>query len=268
MPIESSENSESEAIEVRCYFVRDRNALLVRGQFSALYTDYYLHLMQHKIRYEPELDLLLKDSLAALALHLASRPWNEAVAWTLNWQDPLLNLFVTGSNRQGNLTGRVFTEDVKERDNNLFFSQISADGQAPSQSMIEVEKLNPFRIGESYYDQSEQRKGRYFDCGDEDFVLITAQPDCDLAWLEGLENDQIRNIDQSEALSLLETREYRFDCGCSQERIFPVIAGMNEESVESLFGDREVLSTGCPRCGAKYVITRESLEAFVEEGGE
>src|SRR6056297_1594322 len=90
-----------EPIEIRCYFVRERNALAVRGEFSSIYTDYYLHLMQHRIRYGEEQDNILKDGLAAMTLHLASRPWNEAVAWTINWQDPLQNIFLTGSNRLG-----------------------------------------------------------------------------------------------------------------------------------------------------------------------
>ncbi len=36
------------ATEIRCYFVRKRNCLLVRGRFSGMYMDYYLHLMQHE----------------------------------------------------------------------------------------------------------------------------------------------------------------------------------------------------------------------------
>jgi hypothetical protein len=38
------------AVELRSYFVRKRNALLVRGRFSPLYLDYYLHLMLHHQR--------------------------------------------------------------------------------------------------------------------------------------------------------------------------------------------------------------------------
>ena len=43
-------------VELRSYFVRKRNALLVRGRFSPMYLDYYLHLMQHGIRPPGELD--------------------------------------------------------------------------------------------------------------------------------------------------------------------------------------------------------------------
>lgn len=257
-----SKETETEPIEIRCYFVRERNALLVRGDFSPLYADYYLHLMQHEIRYERAQDDLLKDGLAALTLHLASRPRNEAAAWTLSWQDPPHNLFVTGSNRNGTVVGRLFTEDIRERDRNLFIAQVTAAGQEARQSMTEADVLDMFRVAESFYEQSEQRPSRYFRHSEEDFVMITAQPDCDLAWLEALDEDDIRRLDSTETLSLLETRVYRFACGCSPERIFPLIAGMTGETLEDAFGGREVLAAGCPRCGARYVITREALEAF------
>src|SRR5581483_249570 len=46
--------------------------------------------------------------------HCASRPWNELIAWTINFQQPLVNLFLTGDNQTGAVTGRVFDENVKE----------------------------------------------------------------------------------------------------------------------------------------------------------
>ncbi|MDF1658492.1 MAG: Hsp33 family molecular chaperone HslO [Verrucomicrobiales bacterium] len=254
-----------EAVEVKCYFVRERNALLVRASFTPIYTDYYLHLMEHKIRYEGAQDQMIKDGLTVLALHLASRPWNEAVAWTLSWQDPLQSLFVTGSNRDGTVTGRLFTEDIQERDRDLLFSQISVEGQEGRQSMIELLSNNLFEVGENYYEQSEQRLGRFFCHSEEDFVLITAQPECDDEWLAGLDETAIRELDERETLSLLETRSYRFECGCSQDKIFPILVGMTSDTIDSMFEGQEVIPTSCPRCGAKYAITREALEAFVEE---
>ena len=131
--------------------------------------------------------------------------------------------------------------------------------------MTEAEVLDMFRVAESFYARSEQRPGRYFRHSDEDFVMISAQPDCDLDWLEGLDEDDIRRLDSTETLSLLETRVYRFECGCSPDRIFPIIAGMTGEALEEVFGGREVLGAGCPRCGARYVITREALEAFLRD---
>ncbi len=260
-----AKESDAEPVEVRCYFVRERNALLVRGDFSPVYTDFYLHLMQQQIRYEDGLDDWLKDGLAALTLHLASRPWNESVAWTLSWQKPLQNLFVTGSNIHGNVTGRVFTRDVRERDKNLFVSQVSREGEEPRQSMITVDQPNLFAVAESFYEQSEQRRARYFAHGEEDFVLVTAQPECDMEWLESLTDESILTIDQTETLSLLEKREYRFGCGCNIEKIFPIIAGMDKVSLDDMFAGDETLAASCPRCGARYTVTREALEAYIEQ---
>lgn len=254
--------SENVPLEVRCYFVRERNALAVRGQFESLYVDYYLHLMQHDIRNDEQPDQWLKDGVAALTLHLASRPWGEAAAWTVNLQNPLLNLFVTGSNRQGNVTGRVFTEDVKKAGANQFISQLTNDGQPLRQSTVEFDAIDLFGVVEKYYRQSEQRPARYFRHDEEDFVMVTAQPDCDLAWFESLDDEAIRRLDEEEELSLLETRQYRFDCGCSAERIYPIIATMPESAISGLFDEEENAVAGCPRCGANFKLTREGLEAF------
>ncbi len=262
MPNDPAEEATDEAVDIRCYFVRERNALLVRGDLSPLYTDYYLHLMQHGLRYETAQDQLLKDGFAALALHLASRPRNEAIAWTLSWQNPRQNVFVTGSNRLGNVVGRLFTEDVRERDRNLLISQTTVAGHEPRQSLVEAERLDFFAIAEGYYRQSEQRPARYFRYGDDDFVLVTAQPDCDLDWLAALDDEAIRTVDRTETLSLLETRVYRFDCGCGPERILPVVANLSDDALASVFDGGEVMVASCPRCGARYTITEEALEAY------
>lgn len=253
-------------MEVRSYFVRNRNALAVRGNFSELYTDYYLHLMEHGLKNDNEADQLIKDGLAALILYLASRPRNEAVAWTLNWQSPLLNLFVTGSNRDASITGRIFTGDeVRKRDENLFYSQTTVDGQSNRQSMIEAEEMEMFSIVEAYFRQSEQRPARFFRHREEDFVLVTAQPDCDMDWFDSLDDEAIRSLDEAEELSLLEKRFYRFHCGCSMDRIFPIIGSMGKSTVDDVFDGGEIAKMSCPRCGANYIITREALEAWEAE---
>ncbi|MFN5868909.1 MAG: disulfide bond chaperone, partial [Akkermansiaceae bacterium] len=78
--------------KIESIFVRHRNCLMLRGQFTDIYTDYYLHLMEHSIRYPEELDAMLKDALAVLTLHLTARPWSETIAWTVNLRAPRINL--------------------------------------------------------------------------------------------------------------------------------------------------------------------------------
>src|SRR5438034_11724092 len=71
-----------------------------------------------------EADAMFKRALAAFVLHCASRPRNELTAWTINFQQPLVNLFLTGDNETGAVAGRVFEENVKELPENLFYADV------------------------------------------------------------------------------------------------------------------------------------------------
>lgn len=249
----------SEFTTIESIFVRHRNALLVRGQFTPIYTDYYLHLMQHSIRPPAELDQMLKDSLAMLALHLVARPWAESIAWTANLRAPRINLFVTGSSFEEAVAGRVFTEDVREPDRNFFYAQTTTEGNQPRTSTLEVEGKDPVEWISQYYSQSEQRPARAFRLEDENFALVAAQPDCDLEWLESLDAATVAAISTTEEVTLLETRRFRFYCGCTIERILPVLGGWKNR-LDELFGDAEFITIQCPRCAGKYHVTRDMIQ--------
>ncbi len=253
--------------EIRSYFVRGRNALLARADFGGLYIDYYLHQGQYGFQHEPAHDGLLKETLAAIGLHCASRPWNEAPAWTIHLEDPLLNLFAAGDNRRGTLIGQLFTDNVKRVGQPRFISDVARERAETRRSVVDLDGVRPdiFVIAERYYEKSEQRPARFFRAGPEDFVLVSAQPDCDLDWLASLNDDLIGTLDQRETLALLEQRHYRWECGCSQQRMHAVLAPMLRTDAEHLFAGEPSLRMSCPRCGARYVITREGLEAFVAD---
>lgn len=245
---------------VESLFVRHRNALLLRGKFAPIFTDYYLHLMQHGVRHTEELDQMLKDALAMLTLHLVARPWAENVAWTVNLRAPRINLFVTGGSIQEAVTGRVFTEDAREPDRNLFYSQTTAKNMPePRNSTIEVDGKDPIAWIARLYDQSEQRPARAFRLPDEEFALVAAQPDCDLEWLASLDEEAISQMEETEETNQLETRKFRFHCGCTLERILPVLGGWRDR-LDELFGEAEHISLQCPRCSASYRVTREMIQ--------
>lgn len=245
--------------KIESIFVRHRNALLLRGQFTSIYTDYYLHLMQHQIRPPAELDQMLKDTLALLTLHLVARPWAESIAWTANLRAPRINLFVTGSSFEEAVTGRIFTEDVREPDRNFFYAQTTTvENSKPRLSTLEIEGKDPIVWLSQYYDQSEQRPARAFRLEDENFAIIAAQPDCDLEWLESLDAAAVEKISETEETTLLETRKFRFHCGCTVEKILPILGGWKDR-LDDLFGDAESISIQCPRCAAKYAITRDMI---------
>jgi molecular chaperone Hsp33 len=215
--------------------------------------------MENGIRYPADLDAMLKDALAMLVLHLTARPWSETIAWTANLRAPRINLFVTGSSYERNITGRVFTEDIREPDRNFFYSQTTTPQSVePRLSTMEVEGRDPISWVEQFYSQSEQRPSRAFRLEDENFALIAAQPDADLEWLAGLDEEQVAAIDTTEETSILETRFFRFHCGCTLEKILPVLGSWRERPDE-LFHDAETITVQCPRCAASYLITRDMI---------
>lgn len=248
--------------EVRTYFVRGRNALIARGDLSRIYVDYYLHVADYDLKVTEGAAGFAKEAMAAMTLHCAARPRNERVAWTVNFQNPLLNVFVAGDSPAGSVVARTFTEHVKPGTHNLFYADVIRGDQPARRSVVDFEGGSFFAAAERYYAHSEGRIGRFFHYGDDDYVLVAAQPDCDEAWLEGLDTESVRNLDTTETLSLLEQRYYGFACGCTQDRMMRVLLPTFRQDPEALFGGEEVLRMSCPRCGARHAITREALEAL------
>ena len=256
--MENKNSQDENSIEVRCYFVRHRNALAVRGNFGPVYMDHYLHLMQHQIRTNPDNDQKLKDALAGIALHLASRPWDEVSAWTIHFSDPLMNLFVTGNSNEGNIIGRTFTEGIRDDKRNLFITQINNFPKEPRRSAIDFKaSASIFQIIQEYYKQSEQRLVKFFNYSEEEFVFISAQPECDEDWLLSLNNETIRSLDKDEELSLLEKRHYSYRCGCTKERIINALATASKDEV---LGNKESVNIECPRCAAITTIFAKDFD--------
>jgi molecular chaperone Hsp33 len=159
--------------------------------------------------------------------------------------------------------GQMFTEDVKEDGRNLFMADTLRVPGEPRRSVVELDDTDIFKAVERYYANSEQRPARLFRHGEEDFVMVSAHPDCDVAWFDALNDETIQKLDQTESMSLLETRRYKWDCGCNERRMMQVLAPIMRQSPEQLYGSEASLRMSCPRCGARYAITREAMEAFI-----
>lgn len=256
-------NTAESGIEARTWFVRQRHVLVARADLSDMYVDYYLHLADQKIHLAPEHDALFKRALAAFLLHCASRPWNEHIAWTINFQEPRVNLFLVADNESGAVTGRVFTDNVKEMPENLFYADVIRDGGAKRRSAVAFTGADPIEAAEKFYSQSEQRLARYFPLGEEDFALVCEHPDCDLPWLRALTADRVATLEAAESVALMERRIYRWHCGCNQQRLMEVLAPAMRDDPNALFGDEPKLEIRCPRCAARHVITREAMEGYV-----
>ena len=234
-----------EFTKIESIFVRHRNALVLRGQFTPIYTDYYLHLMQHGIRHPAELDQMLKDSMAVLALHLIARPWDETIAWTVNLRAPRINLFVTGRSSRKPSPAGSSPRMSASRTGIFSIPKLPPAHREPRTSSWRSLARTLSHGFPNICDQSEQRPARAFRLADENFALVTAQPDCDLAWLTPLDDAAVPNIDPAEETKLLETRRFRFYCGCTLDQIVPVLGGWRGR-LDQLFGDSDSSRSNAP----------------------
>lgn len=262
-----AESSSEPAFSIVSSFVRGRNVLLAEANFSDLYIDYYLHLKDHNVEMEPAADELLKTLLAAFALHCVSRPRNEVLAWTINFQEPLVNLFLGGDTETGAIVGRVFTENVKEAEENIFYQEVVKGNKPLHRSVVPFEGNDPLAAVEAFYERSEQRPARFFRLDGESFAIVSAHPDYDREWFANLTADEVRALKTTEEVNVLETRAVRWSCGCNQQRILQTLEPVWKQSPDDLFLGEELIEVNCPRCAGKYRITRETMEAFDRETG-
>lgn len=247
-------------------FVRRRNVLLVRGDLGTLFVDFMLHVADHGLGYGEGEGSMLKEGLAAFVLHCASRPLQEHIAWTLNFQRPRLNMFFAGDNEDCTVTGRLFTEDVRHGEHNLFYSDIVARrGLQPRRSIVHFDGADLFAAAETYYAGSEQRVARFFELGGDEYALLVSHPDCDVTWLRAVDTAAVRGLAETETLALIEQRRYRWACGCTQEKIMRVVAQAYYGDAVAMFGGEETIRAQCPRCGARHIITREAMEAWLTQ---
>lgn len=251
-----------EAVEeyttIESIFIRHRNCLMLRGKFTPIYTDYYLQLMQHGLQQPQKLDWIFKELIAYFTLHLVARPWAERYAWTVSLRAPRANFFVTGASLDGTVVGRAFTENIREQKTNLFISQLYQENAEPRTSTIHLQSSIPAEWIEDYYKQSEQRLCRCVELEDEVYVLIVAQPDADIEWLMDLDPTKVAEIESTEETKLLETRKFKFHCGCTLEKVLPAISAWKDRPDE-LFGDKSEIEITCPRCAAHYLITKDQF---------
>ena len=65
-------------------------------------------------------------------------------------------------------------------------------------------------------------------------------------------------MDKREETRVLETRKFRFHCGCTLDRILPALGSWREQPEELFQGESEIIIQ-CPRCAAKFTVTRDMI---------
>ena len=263
------ESTPYESALVESLFVRHRNVLLTRADLSPLMRALDEHRAANSIEVAPEHDGLFRQALAAFVMHCAARPRNEHLSWTINFQQPLVNLFFVGDTGASSLCGRVFSENVKQSPEQNFYQEFVPPGKDVIRSHVTFDGCDAFIAAETYYDKSEQRPARFFQLSETQFVILSAHPDWQEDWFHAQTVETVRALDQTETLSHIEYRRYRWGCGCSEAKLLSIIAPMMRDSgIDSLYeGDPEI-TANCPRCAARYTIARDLAEAAVAKLAE
>jgi len=247
-------------VRVPCRFVRGRNALLCSGDFAPMFMEFYLHLGQNGVVLAAGADEKLKLLLAALSLHAASRPHAETCAWTLHLEDEEMNLFAVAENPTGQVTGQVFTSQVRSTGGNVLHAEVAGASGVRRRSSVDFGGNDILRAAAEYYVRSEQRPARYFELGGDRFALLAAQPDADTAWLATVGADEVRLLAEDDTRAPMETRAYRFLCGCSPSRVAEALAPALCGDLDGVFGDDPHITVTCPRCGLRHELARELFE--------
>lgn len=250
---------ETDGIFVQNSFLREQRVLLTCADFSNLFVDFYIHLQEHALGGNAAMVDHFKDFLAAFTLHAASHPRNEVLAWTIHLQEPPRSFFLTADTELSTVTGRFFTEGVRDNDTNVFYQDIVIRGKEPHRSIVPFRGEDPMATVSWYYAKSEQRPGKCFHLSGDRYALFSAHPDWDENWFAQLDRDlAIATVDAGIAHPI-ESRQFRWRCGCSHRKILQLLDQPLRADLDSIFGEDSFIQVKCPRCGARYTVQRCEL---------
>ena len=258
------------------YMNRSRDCLVITGDARPLHQELDMHFLSCGIQHESFVVQLLRDGLSAMALYVVSRPRFDSFGWTINIQEPIVNLFFTGSEVANTVIGRAFLENIQPSHSNLFIAQTKRPHGPLQNSSIEVEGSNLFRIVEQYCSKSDQQKVRFFceessesnNATDVSRVgLVVAFPNADRKWIQALTDKEVFQAEENTELKFLVERFVTYRCGCDSDWITKTLVDLYKDSPEELFqGDQEV-EAECPRCGANHKIDKKMFNMQLSEAG-
>ncbi len=261
------ETSNGASVGVESLFVRGRNVLLSVADLAPIFNYFDTHLAENQIAVSDEHRAMFATALAAFTMHCASRPRNEHLSWTINFQQPLVNLFLVGDTSASTVAGRVFSENVKQAAEQNFYQEFQPTGGERIRSHVNFTGHDPLLAAEQFYDRSEQRPARFFQLSATRFAILTAHPDWDEAWFREIDQHGVSELDKIETLVPIEQRLYRWECGCGRDLLLKLLKPMMENDMDGLFEGDPAIEARCPRCDARYEITRAAAETYLAEIG-
>lgn len=241
-----------------------RGLMVARGDFRSIAQGYSEHCERWEIPLDGLTFTMMRQGLAAVALHLAFRPLDESVGITVNVAKPALNLFLSGDAGRATVTGRAFVDGVRTGETGRLFVQTHRARSGVTESAIEIVGLDVLDIFEQYYARSIQSPARFFELDGDRFAAVMAMPDADREFLNALTRESLEAWADG-GLATLDERDYRLYCGCTPERILGTVRALFADDPEALFQGEPAVEALCPRCGVRWEVTREQFAAATPE---
>jgi hypothetical protein len=239
------------------YLLPEANLLVVKGSVAPVITGMGVYNSRHQIAPpNNELNPLIQELLAATALSAVSLAERESWGWTLAFAGVHFGYFV-GVEPEGMICVRIFDAEAG-RASGLIQRQKS--GLPMTQSHIAPRTQSPRDVVEQYFSEVDQIKTRLAIREDGEGVLVQALPGGNFDIVKELGTEELlRNIDNAiRTGSVKELGEVLFfyECRCSEEMIFGMVANMKDADRRDLFGDLQQLEIECPRCSRKFMVPR------------
>jgi hypothetical protein len=244
---------------VRSYVDRVHHAVVARGRFTDLHeTGWLAHAATLGPLPDDATRSLVRSALSIATLRLALLPPDQYCAWTYNFVEPRLNVFVAGDNGSHDVTGRVFSDHVRTAERSRLFVEMQRPRHRPAQSIVELDGPDPIVAMQTYYEKALQMQARLLDLGADDLVLVEGLPMVDREWLSTLDGGGVERLFAGD-LEPIEERTYTFRCGCDVDRITALVGTMFRDRPEELFDGSDEVEVQCPRCGRHWVVTRHQV---------
>jgi len=244
---------------IQRYLDSPRVLRIAAGDFGPIFRAYEEHVRRWELPLDEFGSRLVREGLATLALHLATRPADETVGVTLNFRTPPLNIFLTGNAGALTVTGRMFTEDVQTSATNRMFVQSYRPSTGQVQSAMDVDGLDVLSIFEDYYARSEQAATRFLAVGGDRFVMAQALPEGNRADVAALTPQAAAALLES-GLELLAEQPVRFRCGCNRDKLLAALRLIFAGKETELFRGESGVDAFCPRCGARWWVDRAAYD--------
>lgn len=238
---------------------RRHDLALARANLRPLFTAWRRHAHDLDLLPEETACRQMEQLLAAVTLYLALHPPDEFVACTLNLLPLRLNLFASGDNSTYQLTGRVYTRNVKTTESSRLFLESQRPNHEPRRSTVDVEGQSVLVMFEQYYRRSEQISTRLFTRDGTEFVMLQGLPAADRTWLRRLDDNSLADYLQKD-FETIESRRYSWGCGCHPAKILAVVHGIYRDRPDELFAGQQQVEVSCPRCGKRYWLKREDFD--------